>query len=143
VTGFQQSVRRLRAARVAAVVLVVVNAASLVLDLATVPVMAFLPATLIVVLLLAISLETHLIGKARARERSLAALAVRREAVAGDLRRVMPGTMAGFEVGTARLTAVLGQCAHKNAEPVDLLTGERVAWICPDCPAELPARWRP
>lgn len=37
----------------------------------------------------------------------------------------------------------LGPCAHKNAEPVDLLvTGERVAWCCPDCPAELPAGWR-
>jgi hypothetical protein len=52
-------------------------------------------------------------------------------------------TMAGFEAGIARLTASLGGCAHPNAEPVDLLvTGERVAWTCPDCPAELPADWR-
>jgi hypothetical protein len=45
--------------------------------------------------------------------------------------------------GFARLGAVLGPCAHKDAEPVDLLvTGERVAWTCPDCPARLPADWR-
>jgi hypothetical protein len=45
--------------------------------------------------------------------------------------------------GFARLGAVLGPCAHKDAEPVDLLvTGERVAWTCPECPAKLPADWR-
>lgn len=35
-------------------------------------------------------------------------------------------------------------CSHPDAEPVDLLlTGERVAWVCPDCNAELPAGWIP
>jgi hypothetical protein len=42
-----------------------------------------------------------------------------------------------------RPAAASGPCAHLDAEPVDLLvTGERVAWTCPDCPAELPADWR-
>lgn len=59
-----------------------------------------------------------------------------------------PGTallppMAGMALGFARLAAAMGGCAHANAEPVDLLvTAERVAWICPECPAELPANWR-
>ena len=50
-------------------------------------------------------------------------------------------TMADFEAGVARLSATSGSCAHPAAEPVDLITGERVAWVCPDCNAELPARW--
>ncbi len=34
-------------------------------------------------------------------------------------------------------------CRHLNAEPVNLLlTGERVAWVCPRCDAQLPANWR-
>jgi hypothetical protein len=33
-------------------------------------------------------------------------------------------------------------CAHGAAVPVDLLaTGERVAWLCPDCDCQLPADW--
>lgn len=52
------------------------------------------------------------------------------------------GSMADFATGMGRLSAPLGPCAHLNAEPVDLITGERVAWLCPDCPAELPADWR-
>jgi len=52
-------------------------------------------------------------------------------------------TMAEFTAGIARLSAAAGGCAHPDAEPVDLITGERVAWVCPDCPAELPASWRP
>jgi hypothetical protein len=44
--------------------------------------------------------------------------------------------------GTAPVRSA-SPCAHKNAVPVDLLvTGERVAWTCPDCPARLPADWR-
>lgn len=50
-------------------------------------------------------------------------------------------SMAEFQVGVTRLSAALGGCAHPNAEPVDLITGERVAWCCPDCPANLPAGW--
>lgn len=52
-------------------------------------------------------------------------------------------SMKDVELGFARLTATLGPCAHQGAEPVDLLvTGERVAWVCPKCGAELPADWR-
>jgi 8-oxo-dGTP pyrophosphatase MutT (NUDIX family) len=35
-----------------------------------------------------------------------------------------------------------GPCAHANAEPVDLITGERVAWVCPECDTGLPADWQ-
>ena len=52
-------------------------------------------------------------------------------------------TMADMALGFARLSAILGPCAHPGAEPVDLLTGERVAWVCPDCDAPLPAGWGP
>lgn len=52
------------------------------------------------------------------------------------------GSVRDLELGFARLGATLGPCAHPNAEPVDLVTGERVAWVCPACPAELPADWR-
>jgi hypothetical protein len=53
-------------------------------------------------------------------------------------------TMTEFGAGMARLGAALGSCAHANAVPVDLLvTGETVAWLCPDCGAGLPAEWAP
>jgi hypothetical protein len=53
-------------------------------------------------------------------------------------------TMAEFCGGMARLAAALGPCAHPDAVPVDLLvTGERVAWVCPGCGSDLPAAWRP
>lgn len=45
-------------------------------------------------------------------------------------------------VGFARLGTTLGACAHRAAVPVDLLlTGERVAWLCPECNVQLPAGW--
>ena len=38
------------------------------------------------------------------------------------------------------LAAALGRCPHLAAVPVELLiTGERVAWLCPDCGSQLPA----
>lgn len=47
-------------------------------------------------------------------------------------------------LGFAHLSAVLGPCSHVNAEPVELLlTGERVAWLCPECEERLPAGWQP
>jgi hypothetical protein len=30
-------------------------------------------------------------------------------------------------------------CLHGGAVPVDTVKGERVAWLCPDCDAQLPA----
>lgn len=52
-------------------------------------------------------------------------------------------TMQDMQAGLPLLASAMGGCAHRNAVPVDLLvTGERVAWVCPDCPAELPAGWR-
>ncbi len=39
--------------------------------------------------------------------------------------------------------AVAPACSHRKAVPVDLLlTGERVAWLCPDCDAQLAADWQ-
>ncbi len=32
-------------------------------------------------------------------------------------------------------------CAHRDAVPVTLNTGELVAALCPSCDAQLPARW--
>lgn len=34
-------------------------------------------------------------------------------------------------------------CPHKNAVPVDLVNGERVAWLCPDCDEQLSAGFEP
>jgi hypothetical protein len=49
-------------------------------------------------------------------------------------------SMADFTLGMARLAAALGPCAHPDAVPVELLlTGERVAWLCPGCDTQLPA----
>lgn len=55
----------------------------------------------------------------------------------------LPGTsMRDMTLGMTRLAAVLGPCPHYGAVPVDLLlTGERIAWLCPDCDAQLPAAW--
>jgi hypothetical protein len=33
-------------------------------------------------------------------------------------------------------------CSHAGAEPVDLVTGERVAWLCPDCGTRLDAGFK-
>lgn len=33
------------------------------------------------------------------------------------------------------------RCPHLDAVPVDLSTGERVAWLCPECNEELPAEF--
>jgi hypothetical protein len=52
-------------------------------------------------------------------------------------------TVADLAVGFARLQAILGPCAHQDAEPVTLLaTGELVAWLCAQCDTKLPAGWR-
>lgn len=52
--------------------------------------------------------------------------------------------IADLEVGFARLGAILGPCNHPDAVPVELLlTGEVVAWLCPDCDRQLPAGWGP
>lgn len=86
----------------------------------------------------------------RAEQLELAAEAARQHpewkpAIAAEWQQVKSGmgTMAGFEAGMARLSATVGPCSHPDAEPVDLSTGERVAWVCPDCDAELPAGWTP
>jgi len=50
-------------------------------------------------------------------------------------------TMADLELGYARLSAVLGPCAHAGAVPVNIASGETVAWLCPGCDRQLPAGW--
>ena len=74
----------------------------------------------------------------RARPPDPEKLAAARAALAAS-----PASMKDVQLGMTRLASAMGGCAHLNAVPVDLLvTGERVAWVCPDCPAELPAGWR-
>lgn len=42
----------------------------------------------------------------------------------------------------ANLAVAFGGCPHPNAVPVELLDdGQRVAVLCPDCDAQLPADW--
>lgn len=63
----------------------------------------------------------------------------------GEILRDGAGSIAKLradaELGFARLTAVLGPCAHPDAVPVELATGEIVAWLCPACDRQLPAGW--
>jgi hypothetical protein len=56
----------------------------------------------------------------------------------------MPQFGISAAMANARLQAALGPCAHPNAVPVEaLVTGERVAALCPDCDTQLPAEWEP
>lgn len=125
-TDIERSIRRTRKTRVAVVLLAVLNALALAWNVASGSALAFVPAACIAALLVLIVVQTRLIGilqrtrhlNWRADQLELAAKAVRENAQRS--------------------------CAHANAEPVDLLlTGERVAWVCPDCNAELPAGWSP
>ena len=50
-------------------------------------------------------------------------------------------TTASLELGAARLGAIFGPCAHPGAVPVESVTGETVAWLCPGCDVQLPAAW--
>lgn len=103
---------------------------------------AFAMAVPVAILLTFAVVQTSTIRRWKAEER---AARLELAARAGGAARQGAGTVAGFELGMARLTAALGPCAHPDAEPVDLSTGERVAWVCanPECSAELPAGWTP
>lgn len=103
---------------------------------------AFAMAVPVAILLTFAVVQTSTIRRWKAEER---AARLELAARAGGAARQGAGTMAGFGLGMARLTAALGPCAHPDAEPVDLSTGERVAWVCanPECGAELPAGWTP
>ena len=49
----------------------------------------------------------------------------------------------GYRSGAISRAQLSGGCSHPNAVPVTLLDGgERVATLCPDCDAQLPADWR-
>ncbi|HEV7215208.1 MAG TPA: hypothetical protein VGP33_08775 [Chloroflexota bacterium] len=43
----------------------------------------------------------------------------------------------------ANLSTLTCPRAHTAAVPVDDVTGEHVAWLCPDCDKQLPAEWVP
>lgn len=51
-------------------------------------------------------------------------------------------TLAPAPVAKEGGAATFRLCAHPNAEPVDLITGERVAWVCPECDMGMPADWQ-
>jgi hypothetical protein len=55
----------------------------------------------------------------------------------------MPSAFGGITVAeaAANISAALGPCRHRVAEPVVLLTGEVVAAVCVDCLAALPPSW--
>jgi hypothetical protein len=56
---------------------------------------------------------------------------------------VGPVSSDGWVDFVTRSTALFGQCTHPRALPVEaILTGDRVAWLCPDCDVQLPADWR-
>lgn len=58
---------------------------------------------------------------------------------------IRPNRLGGYtEVRTAsgRVVAYIpAPCDHADAIPVESLLREVVAWLCPDCDAQLPARW--
>ena len=170
VNGTQRRVRQMRGARVAAAVCIPVNVFVLAVDLALGSAMAIVPAVLIVAQLILIAALTRLIGIARARASTVSVLTERRQTLAESVAEAVEAqrqrqwdliaeraylAMGGrppaetgmasvrdLELGFARLGAVLGPCAHPDAEPVKLLmTGETVAWVCLECYAQLPANW--
>ncbi len=51
----------------------------------------------------------------------------------------MPGRDLTTDRLTMRMLARQSACSHSEAVPVDTLDGERVAWLCPSCDAQLPA----
>jgi hypothetical protein len=122
----QRRIKQTRRIRLAAVLAVALNALVLAWNVAVGSVVAIVPAACIVALLVLIVMQTRLIGTMR-RTQYLNWHAEQRELAVRAIRE-----------NTQR------SCLHPDAKPVDLLlTGERVAWICPDCNAELPAGWTP
>jgi len=56
----------------------------------------------------------------------------------------MPGRDLTRDRLAMRQHARQARCTHPEAVTVDLSTGERVAWLCPDCDAQLPpGYWLP
>ena len=58
----------------------------------------------------------------------------------GAVSAGMPITIGGF-VYRYEGNRVTRRCAHRQAEPVILCTGELVACVCVECFEPLPARW--
>ena len=123
-TGTERRIRLARALRIVFAVIVALDSLVLAVDLAQGSPVAAVPAACILAMLLLVIAETRLIGTLQ-RTRELTRRADQLELAAEATR------------------AKAGACAHPDAEPVDLSTGERVAWVCPDCDAELPAGWTP
>jgi hypothetical protein len=124
--GTRRGIKRMRIIRAVAALAVALNAFIFAVDLSTGSPLVLLPPACIVALLVLIVMQTRLIGTMR-RAQYLNWHAEQRELAVRAIRE-----------NTQR------SCLHPDAKPVDLLlTGERVAWICPDCNAELPAGWTP
>lgn len=58
-----------------------------------------------------------------------------------DLGPTIPRGISSKQLAV-NLSALTCPSAHAAAVPVDDLTGELVAWLCPDCDKQLPADWR-
>lgn len=59
-----------------------------------------------------------------------------------DLGPVIPAGITTAQLAANR-SALACRRAHAAAVPVDDLTGELVAWLCPDCDQQFPADWKP
>lgn len=124
VTDVRDRVKRTRDLRRTTVLVAVVGAVALAVNLAEGSAGgAAVAAVTIAVLLVLFTWQTRLIGTWQ-RVQELNQHAERLELAAQALVQARP-------------------CVHPDAEPVDLSTGERVAWVCPSCDAELPAGWTP
>jgi hypothetical protein len=127
----RQHIRRMQRFRATFAVLVVLGALVLAGDIAAGSYAALFAAASVIFCVLMIVRNTRLIRTMRLRERELSRPAGQIEARLRELEEAHP-------------------CPHAAAEPVDLFNpstgkrdGERVAWVCPDCNAELPAGWKP
>jgi hypothetical protein len=104
------------------------------------PVVAVCAVIMIFFAVLAVRRQTRAIRRlqvsAQLEDRFLQARARRPDPV------ILPAGGVSMELAGARLVAAFGPCAHPEAVPVDLpVTKERVAWLCPQCDAQLPGEW--
>jgi len=145
-TSARQDIGMLRMMRAIAVTLVAGFAVAIRLALLVGPGAVILPVLLLAFDLLLVARLSAAARGMRARERAGSLLAGFTPSP-GALAIPVAGTsMADFAVGMARLTAMLGGCAHLEAVPVDqptVLGGARVAWWCEGCGTQLPAEWVP
>jgi hypothetical protein len=146
VTGTERGILLLRASRavflVAAVLAVAMGTVLASVSLAAAFAM-LIPVAALAALVVVETASIRALRQAQELERHAGRAALAQPALAAATAGM--SSTADLTLGFARLSATLGSCSHPDAEPVDLSTGERVAWVCanPECNAELPAGWTP